>query len=130
MTKQEKIQEAYGEYYDRIKLHINENGWIDTQTFSFSRKGIDFEQYKKRSNTYLGFYNRPKSLQGIEDNNGWIKIESEGDLPKQSGMYWTFIIGKEVVANTFNTFGNNEFTFDNGVVTHYQPIEKPKPPIY
>ena len=130
MTKQEKIQEAYGEHYEMVKNHIDENGWIDTQTFSFSRKGIDFEQYKKRSNTYLGFYNRPKSLQGIEYNNGWIKIESENDLPKESGMYWTFIIGKEVVANTFNTFGNNEFTFDNGVVTHYQPIEKPKPPIY
>jgi len=23
---------------------------------------------------------RPKSLQGIENNNGWIKIESESDL--------------------------------------------------
>jgi hypothetical protein len=73
---------------------------------------------------------RPKSIQGIENNNGWIKIESDDDLPKKSGMYWTFIIGKEVVANTFNTFGNNEFTFDNGVVTHYQPIQKPQPPIY
>lgn len=73
---------------------------------------------------------RPISLKGIEDNNGWIKIESEDDLPKKRGTFWTFIEGKEVVMNTFNTFDDMEFTFDNGKVTHYKPLIKPNEPIY
>ena len=73
---------------------------------------------------------RPKSLHGIENNNGWIKIKSEDDLPKKRGTFWTFIEGKEVVMNTFNTFDDMEFTFDNGKVTHYKPLIKPNEPIY
>ncbi len=30
---------------------------------------------------------RPISLKGIEDNNGWTKIESIEDLPKEKGFY-------------------------------------------
>lgn len=29
MTKQEKIKEAYGEYFEEMKPWINENGWFD-----------------------------------------------------------------------------------------------------
>jgi len=128
MTKQEKIQEAYGEHYDMVKNHIDENGWIDTQTFSFSRKGIDFEQYKKRSNTYLGFYNRPKSLQGIENNNGWIKIESEEDLP-ESGYYEVILKGS---GNDSRATLDREFNKKSQLMhySHYQKIINTKPPLY
>ncbi|EKT4545838.1 hypothetical protein AAIP58_000085 [Flavobacterium psychrophilum] len=34
---------------------------------------------------------RPKSLIGIENNNGWIKIESIGDLPKENGLKCLFL---------------------------------------
>jgi hypothetical protein len=39
---------------------------------------------------------RPKSLDGIENNNGWIKIESKDDLPKK-GKYWGFTKDKKYI---------------------------------
>lgn len=68
-------------------------------------------------------------MKTIENNNGWIKIESEADLPKENGAYWTFIADKnEMYANSFGTFNQPEFTFDHNLITHYQPIIKPEPP--
>lgn len=128
MTKEEKIKEAYGENFDRIKLHIDENGWVDTQIFPCARKGIEFEQYKKRSNTYLGFYNRPKSLKGIENNNGWTKIFSEKDLPN---MLYCDVIerlsGDKSRATIDNDFGAKiavEF------YSHWKPISVEKMPVF
>ena len=78
---------------------------------------------------------RPISLQGIENNNGWIRIESEEDLPKEE-IDLHFIFEKN--NGRFQTFGvwdNKLKSFYSGAlkisnVTHYQPIEKPKLPIY
>ena len=77
---------------------------------------------------------RPKSLQGIEDNNGWICIESEDYLPKE--LY----IKADVIKNnkTYiycdyrgdNIWWNYEHKILIENATHYQQIEKPKPPIY
>ena len=133
MTKEEKIQEAYGEHYHRIRHHVNENGWVDTQTFSLARKGIEFEQYKKRSNTYLGFYNRPKSLQGIENNNGWTKIESGDDLPKIKGNY--LVIDKFLETNPSIAFYDPKaviFLMSSWYekYSHYQLIINPPEPLY
>ena len=65
----------------------------------------------------------------IEDNNGWIKIESEEDLPKD-GHYW--VITKEGILTDSpkdkDLFQDNSYWLSN--FTHYQPIVKPKPPIY
>lgn len=128
MTKEEKIQESYGEYWDLVKDHLDENGWCG------KRKRIKFEELKKSFDIQYDLFNfywfRPKSLDGIEYNNEWIKVESELDLPKERGTFWTFIEGKEVIMNTFNTFDDMEFTFYNEKVTHYQKIIEPKHPIY
>lgn len=77
---------------------------------------------------------RPKSLQGIEDNNGWIRIESEEDLPKESGLYFILdeddnIIHSEFDIN-FGQFFAKDFAYDHYELTYYQPIVKPEPPIY
>ena len=65
-------------------------------------------------------------LQGIENNNGWIKIESEKNLPNHK--LW-LSDGKDVWQG--NLFEMEFFAKRiNTLATHYQPIEKPKPPIY
>lgn len=64
---------------------------------------------------------RPKSLSGIENNNGWIKIENEEDLPKDNEDYWVVIDGEIKVTHGFSIRRNS---------THYQPIVKPRLPIY
>jgi len=116
MTKQEKIQEAYGEVYDRYSEFINENGWIKKLSLipSFEVCEIDFK----------GKFQRPKNLFNLENNNGWIRIESENDLPKEANEYWV----KHNDGDILTLFATNAFLLKN--CTHYQPIIKPQPPIY
>lgn len=83
MTKQEKIQEAYGKFYHKS---VNQDGWIKFSlnlpngigNWLLSNKDSLFDV--KIQITCVQF--RPKSLHGIEDNNGWIKIEKESNLPE------------------------------------------------
>ena len=59
-------------------------------------------------------------------NNGWIKIESEKDLPKESGF---FFIYEEAVINEpcyFNSITKKWIIECEQYPTHYQPILKPK----
>lgn len=139
MTKEEKIKEVY-EYYgfnwNECKKYISNDGILvlPTPDLKYSLKGYENlikDEEKLSSFGKDGLKLQPSLLKGMFNNNGWIKIESEDDFPKKNGAYWTITKGKnEVEANTFGTFGKKEFTFHNGLITHYQPIEKPKPPIY
>jgi len=64
-------------------------------------------------------------------NNGWIKIESEADLPKEDGFYW--MKDKEFGVDMAQYFSEEKKWFCSNVrqfPTHYQPIVKPKPPIF
>ena len=61
------------------------------------------------------------------DNNGWIKINSEEDLPKFIGQYFVFNSQKsDIYYFENNTFWKNQWKN----ITHYQPILKPQPPLY
>ena len=122
-AKQEAIKKAYGEHF----IYADINGWIKYGIYCPSNLGI--EDYDEIDT--IGIW-RCKSLQGIENNNGWIKIESEKDLPKVSGLYF----GKDYEFGTdmmYFDFETKKWEDSNGYlqnVTHYQPIKKPKPPIY
>ena len=117
-AKQEAIKKAYGENY----IHADINGWIRFGMYVPTDLGI--ENYDDID----GFW-RCKSLQGIENNKGWIRIESKDDLPKEEGNYFIVRNNNEVGASYF--IPNNDFSvMDWRDITHYQPIEKPKLPIY
>ena len=69
----------------------------------------------------------------IEDNNGWIKIESEDDLPKEVIECRTcFYNGKNYIEGIVKKRSPQELSRLKYIneITHYQPIEKPKTPIY
>lgn len=134
MTKSEKIKEAWGELWNSFnesakKCALNKDGYVAT----ILQNGLnqDFTEF----NTSLLAW-RPKSLQGIESNNGWIKIESKLDLPNHSIEY--HVIKKGSLQKAYYIGSNrwivegNDFpkTTEIHEITHYQPIEKPKPPIY
>jgi len=135
MTKQEKIQESYGEYWEAVKDYVDENGFI-IMAISITRKvHLVFERkvmYNSKSTSgIMEMCVRPICLENIENNNGWINIESEDDLPKEGGQYLTYRENKIII---------NEWFYDNDLswylwkdcylITHYQPIVKPQPPIY
>lgn len=69
-----------------------------------------------------------KSLKVIENNNGWIKIESEDDLPKKEDDYHICIENKDLSIAYFDK--SDGWFIACPEITHYQPIIKPQPPIF
>ena len=114
MTKEETIKEAYGEYFNK---DINENGWCSNHSVRIRMDSMEIERSR--------FGWRPKSLSGIEKNNGWIKIESESDLPKETDNY--FVVNELGILMRGFCIGEINHWKD---ITHYQPVINPKPPIY
>ena len=132
MPKLEKIQEAYGEYWEKLKDSINmHDGYIEGYIIN-KKLGFTPKDYEEKFAPLVSSY-RPKSLQGIEHNNGWIKIESEEDLPEETGIYFTFSKVSWKPFYRIDVFtGRLKNSFTNGIscFTHYQPIIKPEPPMY
>jgi len=144
MTKQEKIQEAYGEYWDLFTKEEQNKILIDNGWNSYFNHPLHWEMSKFieiETIAYgVGTSWRPLSLQGIENNNGWIKIESEVDLPDDDDelLYEICHFEDEMFKRFYEVFnwqaitkiweGNSEYFQDE--ITHYRPIVKPKPPIY
>jgi len=131
MTKQEKIQEAWVEMQSHIESEgvpkYNDDGWAK---YGRKQESEWFKLFEEKE--WLGYlFYRPKSLQGIENNNGWIKIESKDDLPKEDCNIHIF---KDNL--TYVAFYDSDYKeFSAGIMpnikpTHYQPIVKPQPPIY
>lgn len=129
MTKQEIIKEAWGEYYESIKDELDEHGrynYYDCIPKERKRKMWQFDNILCSSvDHYLLI---PTSIKGIEHNNGWIKIQSEEDFPKEQGVYHINYSDGVISSRYFHPKHNDWKDHPNA--THYQPIEKPKPPIY
>jgi hypothetical protein len=116
-VKQEFIKRVYGEYYK--ECNPDENGWTKwTDPARFS--DLEFDNVKDLM--------RPLSLKGIEDNNGWTKILSREDLPKEYG--WYLVVERETGKILEREFykGNIDFFYIRS--SHYKPIQKQKKPIY
>jgi len=130
MTKEEKIKEAYKEL--GINFHENvlyDKGWMRISPSQYSSKYDKLDLLKLTDHTHSI---RPKSLQGIENNNGWIKIESEDDLPKESGLY-DFQVYPQRSYRPNNLYwhkGATKIGWYIETYTHYQKTEIRKPPLY
>ena len=126
-NKKEAIKKAYGEYYDICKP--NENGWCNYDDIGIKVfRALDMYSYNSFCNNVV----RPKSLQGIENNNSWISVNDR--LPTDNSFYWVF--APKVLSNPFicefiveyKEFIENMIYTD--LVTHWQPIQVPPKPIY
>lgn len=131
MTKQEKIQEAYGIYWDTFSSNskecaIKNNGWISS-ILDHAPKDLELDF---ANGTY-----RPKSLQGIDNNNGWVKIYCENDMPQFDCDCFIIDKIKGVVTGQWRQAPNEvedkkARAFWLSKATHYKIIEKPKFPLY
>jgi len=65
MTKQEKIQQAYGRFYNPEKHHYSVNGWVNLNEWSEQEVSEIIDEIKME---FREFSARPQSLQGIENN--------------------------------------------------------------
>lgn len=121
-SKEQKIKEAYGDCWDSFNLTskkcaLNNNGWISQILDHAPDNELDLEF---QNQTF-----RPKSLQGIENNNGWISLSEKG-LPKDDSFYFVIIDG----FISIKQFHIIQYKWWKEYVSHYQPIEKPKSPLY
>lgn len=140
-TKENVIKEAYGEYWESVKDFVNENGWFEYDFYSQNKskkykKAFDFvcENIETECNSNVTVI-RPKSLQGIENNNGWIKIQSEEDLPKDEENLDYWVMEDEQIVHAKFMHESKKWYCDIDLnlrllPSHYQPMVKPKPPIY
>lgn len=146
-SKEEVIKDAWigaigEEKFNKSKLSIDKNGWVNSKevVFLYNEKhpflNEDFHQsLPKRMSLETQYYVRPNSLNGIDDNFGWISINSESDLPSENGTFW--ILDKElgIKSGEWRKAPNEvehkkacEFWIKRA--THYQPINKPLPPLH
>jgi len=124
MTKEECIKNSY-ENIGEVIVSDNKNGWKLLEL-------VPKDKY--RLFDIKGQIARPKSLSGIENNNGWIKIESEADLPKAKVLCYVTGESKLIEIAEYMTHLKN-FVYERSgnkvlFVTHYQPIIKPLIPLY
>lgn len=141
-AKEKAIREAYGEYWDKLKEFIDENGYIndDDAYGTLWEKVVDGRIHGRIYHIEVdiidrGVYDdmRPKLLSGINNNNGWHKIKTESDLPTTRSRDDVFLVGKDGIIATGSTYlltskEIRDFWVCN--LTHYQTIIKPQPPIY
>lgn len=143
MTKQEFIQHAWDDLW--CKLHaegqkeaLMNNGWTAPHLWSGKTVSESLKNYNSYMNAssiefdYQGmpvFLLRPKSLQGIETNNGWTKVKELGN-PDKSGVYWC--IDEDFQKEVKMFFNGSSFLF-NGIIqdpTHWRVVVEFPNPLY
>ncbi len=138
-AKQESIRRAYGDLYEPIDKVMFTNPhekwykqWLDTGKFyyNFIPEEIRIKLSQLETDNLDGFC-WLKSLQGIDTNNGWIRIESDEDLPKEPIECW-FIHYETIYSGAFagRMFASGSILSGWKAVSHFRPIVKPEKPIY
>lgn len=127
--KQEAVRLAWGLLFEKHKEDINEDGYL-----RFGFRFLELSQNELfEEKQWLGyFFYRPKSLTGLENNRGWTSILSEDDLPKEN-VECFIVISDRVYLGCFSKRGcflSEGEEIENRFVSHYQPIQKPNPPIF
>ena len=132
--KLEAIKKAYGVYWEIIKDELTSDGFSPYRLLEES-EGITFEV--KTMHIVYGRpepFVRPIILRGLGSNNGWIRIEEDGsNLPTDEGCYFVHSKVRWKPFYRIDIFtGRLTNSIENGksIFTHYQPIVKPKPPVY
>jgi len=135
-NKEEVIKEKWIEIIGEEnfkKLNVDENGFEDHYTYATKTQSV-----KEHTEKYFDINKntgliRPKSLQGIESNNGWISINSEKDLPAIGTFYTILSFDENIVEREFP---HPKFTLEFNkewwlkYVTHYQEKIMPNKPLH
>lgn len=143
-SKQEVIQEAWGEtVYPGLDMDMklwdeDDDGWYDhwKETGKVYRNFLNDHNKRfidlRNDIINLNGWFWPKEIDGIETNNGWTRIESEEDLPKEDGTY--YVMTKDGMKSLYwmNGMGKryNVKKWMEYKPTHYQLEVVPKPLIY
>jgi hypothetical protein len=132
MTKQEYIQQKWTEagfVWNEIKYLVNVSGFMSLPSPKLKRTLTGYDNaHSEGLIAGIGFNDKGfvialDSLRDKEKNNGWTKIESRADLPKEQGMYLFRFDGRNVAL-----WHDEEVSI--GGVTHWRPITEIPNPLY
>lgn len=143
MTKQEAIQKAYGELWEKVKDYVDENGWISRSSCMYLK--IEIGKYEAKEIQNFKFYImpgpysvmciRPIELKGLEKNNYWISV-TENDLLPKPGTNVFIVKDGEISKRVWTVDQLDRLVFGNETIlktqiTHYKILEFPTlKPIY
>lgn len=147
MTKQETIKQHYitefinsgmseqeaEQKWEEISEFVDADGFAKSKELNPIDLSIPFKNILSKD-FGCGVLWRPKSLDGIETNNGWTSILSEKDLPKEYDYFHLKLqSGDEIIA--YNSMHRRLFVdcddeIEYRFITHYAPIEKKLPPLH
>jgi len=141
--KQQAIQEAYGDKYKRLSPFIDKEGYCimyddKGEKISPNFNELGFTQEYVQEHLCSGLFAngllqwRPKSLSGLQNNNGWTRIEQYGsNLPAKFGKYQPGLLGEDGTWTQFSEIMDMDELIEYacaGQITHYRPVvEHPKP---
>ena len=132
-SKQEVIQEAWEQWgIPYSEKYVDANGFIamkqDLPEIVYGALlDIRYSAEGHKDFDYKGGLYRPKSLQGIENNNGWTRIESESDLPKENMVFMECITKLGYQATHHFMIGDEKYMVEK--YSHYKLMPF-NPPIY
>lgn len=135
MNKEELIKKTYvdligEEDYKSIENYINKKD-------GFLKGGIGCRDHSRIYNMLFDSCHRfnddirPNSLMGVEDNNGWTKIESKEDLPDHGGAI-NIVVNGHIKTNC-NFIPSRGVFFKYGDVdnvTHWKNVKKEEMPLF
>ncbi len=128
MTKEEKIKEAWGYAWDFIDGHVKENalyyGWVHKLNINIHFNELNIELQQHYTDEWLY---RPKSLQGIGDNNGWFTLNNVAkEIPIEIDNIELYNIN---TCEYYISTDTHEF-IEIERFTHWKPLEKSKYPLF
>ncbi len=138
LARQKAIEEAWGAEYKHCKRFLDKDGWLTINSARISDYPYQgFDHFTTIGDARV----RPKSLHGLEDNNGWNKILTSEDLPKEDGNYFVLAKGNYVYSQvvTYYVFKSQDNFPEQEEMnrcwvdsfSHWRPIPPPLPnPIY
>lgn len=140
-AKQEAIKNSFGKSWDMLSYsmqqHIlNVHHWVDRShnRMNKSPNSLNFDE-QLECEVHCEFW-RPIQLKGIENNNGWIRIEPDGsNLPTDGNKYDVFVNDKKFRNTAFVDQNRWLYEADGNIwvvenVAHYKPITPELKPIY
>lgn len=134
MKKEAAIKNAYKRFWIQLPEEAKEqalenNGYIDHQFIGneYGRLTNLLKMESKESyDVKFGeptFIYRPIVLQGIENNNGWICIESEEDLPNDDAFYYKICVNNKPRNDySLSVVEIRRCYYNINNVTHFQKI--------
>lgn len=143
--KEQKIKEAYGEHYEEVSKFIDDMGWCVRIDYSGVGEIINHRNLNDMGFVIgderidCGYFSeefklkwRPKSLKELENNNGWVKIENESDLPKSNSEYkvGTLVGDKFYRSSGVLDMFEVALSFSESQITHYYALKELENPIY